>query len=313
MILATFWLVTFFTVSSPALIKLLPWFSSSFKSTEISVADYIKEYIPPEKSKFRGELKPKEVDLLAAKFANNAFWPTGDNRASLFFFFCGWIFLVLLLPLKTSDNTLLVLLIGLLGVLAYLFRTIMFFALRTSLTFIDERLAKPRADLIEAESLEIEASRIDGRVFISYRREDSSAYSKLIQQSLVQYIEPDNIFIDRVAIHDGDDFVDRITTAVLECDVLLVVIGSNWAACKTAEGERRIMQTEDVVRLEIETGMENGRPVIPVLVGGAKMPLPEEVPLSLAPLLRRHARELSDCRWEYDISELAKSLAEKAR
>lgn len=311
-LLATFWLLTFFTVVLPSLIKLLPWFSNSFKITEISVTDYIKEFVPPDEWPYEKDLKQQDIDLLAAKFASNAFWPTGDNRASLFFFFCGWIFLVILLPIQTEDNALLVAAFALLGALAYLFRTVMFTVLRLSLTFIDERLATPKPVLLLESAPTVRPTRIDGRVFISYRREDASAYARLIQQSLEEFIEPEKVFMDRVAIHDGDDFVAKITDAVLECDALLVVIGPNWTNCTNADGERRIMQADDFVRLEIETGLANQRPVIPVLVGGARMPNPEDVPLSLSPLVRRHARELSDSRWDYDVSELAKNLVEKA-
>jgi len=38
------------------------------------------------------------------------------------------------------------------------------------------------------------------------------------------------------------------------------------------------------------------------------MPKAEELPADIAPLWRRHARDLSDSRWEYDVSELVKAL-----
>lgn len=306
-LLSTFWLLTFFIVSMPALVKLLPWFSRTFKSTEISVADYLKEYVAPEHWPYENTPGQRDVELMAAKFAQNAFWPTGDNRASLFFFFCSWIFFIILLPIQTADNTLLILVFALLGIMAYVLRSVLFLLLRTSLNFIDERLSAQRPDLIAAAD-QAGAEKIPGRVFISYRREDASAYARLIQQALLPHATEAQIFMDRVAIEDGDDFVERITQAVLECDALLVVIGPAWASCETSNGAKRIQQADDFVRLEIETGLQAGRAIIPVLVGGATMPAPGDVPESLQPLLRRHARELSESRWDYDTGELVKRL-----
>jgi len=67
------------------------------------------------------------------------------------------------------------------------------------------------------------------------------------------------------------------------------------------------MQPEDYVRMETETAFNNQRKVVPVLVGSARIPEPSDLAESLQPLLRKHARELSDSRWEYDIKKLASS------
>jgi hypothetical protein len=44
---------------------------------------------------------------------------------------------------------------------------------------------------------------------------------------------------------------------------------------------------------ELETALARDMRVIPVLVGGAGMPRPEELPPVLAPLTRRHASRFS--------------------
>ena len=50
--------------------------------------------------------------------------------------------------------------------------------------------------------------------------------------------------------------------------------------------------------------------MIPTLVGGSAMPHADDLPNDIKALARRQARELSDTRWEYDISQLAATLAE---
>ena len=52
--------------------------------------------------------------------------------------------------------------------------------------------------------------------------------------------------------------------------------------------------------------------VIPVLVGGGKMPLQRELPESLQPLCRRQALELSDVHFTRDVGDLMEALKKPA-
>ena len=60
--------------------------------------------------------------------------------------------------------------------------------------------------------------------------------------------------------------------------------------------------------MEVSAALKRNIPVVPVLVGGAAMPSREELPQELQGLARRNAYELSDRRWNYDLTELAKYL-----
>jgi hypothetical protein len=48
--------------------------------------------------------------------------------------------------------------------------------------------------------------------------------------------------------------------------------------------------------------------VIPVLLGGAKMPDAGSLPEPVKRLARLHAMEISDSRWEYDLGVLIKAI-----
>ncbi len=48
--------------------------------------------------------------------------------------------------------------------------------------------------------------------------------------------------------------------------------------------------------------------VVPVLVGGARMPQADSLPLDLRDLAMRHALVLRDANWEEDLSELWRVL-----
>ena len=63
------------------------------------------------------------------------------------------------------------------------------------------------------------------------------------------------------------------------------------------------------MRLEIAKALQReGVFVIPVLLGGARMPEATDLPNELESLARRNALELSDKRWDYDIDQLVESL-----
>jgi hypothetical protein len=64
----------------------------------------------------------------------------------------------------------------------------------------------------------------------------------------------------------------------------------------------------DFVRLEVETGLSRGVRVIPLLIDDARMPAPEDLPQSLAPLTRKHALELTPAHFNRDAEELVKVL-----
>jgi hypothetical protein len=62
------------------------------------------------------------------------------------------------------------------------------------------------------------------------------------------------------------------------------------------------------VRLEIETALKRNIAVTPVLVQGARMPAPEELPTDIQDLAYRNGFELSHTRSESDVEEMLRRL-----
>jgi hypothetical protein len=141
-------------------------------------------------------------------------------------------------------------------------------------------------------------------VFVSYRRDDSSGYAGRLYADLSQQLGEDNVFIDIDSLVPGADFIDAIEDTLAACDLVLVVIGRSWLTMTDAHGRRRLDNDNDFVCMEVGQALERSIGVIPVLVGGAVMPDPEELPEKLVRLARRHAMELSDRRWPGDVNEL---------
>jgi hypothetical protein len=147
-----------------------------------------------------------------------------------------------------------------------------------------------------------------GRIFISYRREETAYPAGWLYDRLADRFGGGQVFKDVDSIELGDDFVEVITSAVGSCDVLLALIGDEWLTITDAHGRRRLDDPDDFVRLEIEAALTRNVRVIPILVDGASMPRADELPDSLARLVRRQALELSPARFDFDTGRLLKVL-----
>ncbi len=106
------------------------------------------------------------------------------------------------------------------------------------------------------------------------------------------------------SIELGDDFVETISNAVGSCDILLALVGQEWLDVASADGSRRLDDPDDFVRLEIEAALKRKVLLIPILVDGAIMPRGDQLPPSIAPMVRRQALELSPNRFRADTDRL---------
>src|SRR4029434_1379359 len=150
------------------------------------------------------------------------------------------------------------------------------------------------------------------RVFISYRRQDTAWPARQLYDVLVAELGADRVFKDVDNIEPGDDFVERIQSAVGSCEVLLALIGPQWLTVTDANGGRRIDDPQDFVRIEVETALIRGDiRVIPILVDNAKMPSPQELPSGLARLTRRQAVEINPV--NFDTRRLLRVLSDTLR
>ena len=146
------------------------------------------------------------------------------------------------------------------------------------------------------------------RIVISYRRDDASAHAGRIYDRLRTEFGSDQVFMDIDAIEPGVDFVEAIEDAIGTADVLIAVIGRRWVTIADEEGQPRIKNPTDFVRLELATALERNIRVIPVLVDGATMPTIDNLPEDLAGLVRRNAIDISHARFHADAQRLAISV-----
>lgn len=146
-----------------------------------------------------------------------------------------------------------------------------------------------------------------GRIFISYRRDDSRADSgRLYDRLTVQF--PNRVFRDVASIEPGVEWDDAIAHVLSETDACIVVIGRSWLSIQDEAGNRRLYNPDDTVRQEVAAVLRRPIRVFPVLVGGAKMPAAEQLPEDLQPLCRRNAMELTEQHWDEGVQRLSQAL-----
>jgi len=133
------------------------------------------------------------------------------------------------------------------------------------------------------------------KIVISYRRSDSAAIAGRIRDRLVAQFGEESIFMDIENIPFGEDFRTHIRDNLLECDVLLAILGQEWLG-RDKDTATRIMSAVDPVRIEVLTALQAHIPTIPVLVNGARMPDAAELPDDLKNFAFLNAAEVDSGR-----------------
>ena len=148
------------------------------------------------------------------------------------------------------------------------------------------------------------------KLFISYRRDETPVSAAWLYEVLVERFGEPNVFMD-LKFKPGENFVKRTSEVVGACHILLVVMGRHWAAPEGGDGPASIKDPDDFVRLETEIAMErNDVSVLPVLVGAAKMPHPDELPDKIRGLTDIQAKQLTNERRAEDMKELVGRVEE---
>lgn len=133
------------------------------------------------------------------------------------------------------------------------------------------------------------------KLLISYRRSDTDAMAGRIRDNLAAHYGNDSVFIDVDNIPFGKDFREHIKEAFGDHDLMIAVVGQKWLGPRKG-GRTRIQDEADPVRVEIEMALQRNMPMVPVLVNGARMPKPEDLPESLKAFSFRNAAEVDSGR-----------------
>lgn len=144
------------------------------------------------------------------------------------------------------------------------------------------------------------------KLFINYRRQDSAIWTGSLFDVLSSRYGTDRVFIDFANIEPGLDFRRHLREAISGCDAVLVVIGPSWLE---ASGRGRgIDDPNDFIRIELREALHLQKLLVPVLVGGASMPLAAMLPEELKPLALLQGFPLAPETWNQDVARITSLL-----
>lgn len=145
------------------------------------------------------------------------------------------------------------------------------------------------------------------RIFISYRRGDTrDVAQRLFERVSKQFGK--SVFCDVDGVKVGDNFRESLLNAVETCDVMVVVIGTQWFGVNP-DGSRRIDDENDWVLREVSSALQRNIPVIPVLIYPARQPMEEDLPLAIKELAFRESITVyNDKQFESSVRTVIDSL-----
>ena len=150
---------------------------------------------------------------------------------------------------------------------------------------LSERIFDTRATELSTPDTIIYFRRINTEsmplIFLSYRRADSLDIVGRIFDRLRLAFGADALAMDIDTIPAGIDFRKYLADTVVQCKVLLAVIGNNWLK-DSISGKAPLHDPTDWVRIEIEIALDRRILTIPVLVAGASMPTAADLPPTIS-------------------------------
>jgi hypothetical protein len=148
-----------------------------------------------------------------------------------------------------------------------------------------------------------------GKIFINYRHDDSGDTAGRLYDRLEQTFGPESLFIDS-DISPGDDFEKDLHDQLNASFVFLAVIGPNWLLVSDKDGQCRLADPDDWVRVEIATALARGINVIPVIINDTLMPDASQLPSNLKDLAKRQNIRLRHRQFDQDFAVLEHMLRE---
>ncbi len=145
-------------------------------------------------------------------------------------------------------------------------------------------------------------------IYISYRKEDTQGAAAHLYKNLTEAFGRTAVFMDVAGSQPGRDMRDVVDDHLVSCAAVLVIIGKGWVDARDESGQRRLDNPLDPVRIETAAALKQDLPLIPVLVQGATMVYPAELPPDLADLAFRNPVTLLQSQWGSDVEMLVALL-----
>ena len=137
---------------------------------------------------------------------------------------------------------------------------------------------------------------------------NAGGYAIGIQDRLRKALGVDILFMDVDSIPLRKNFAKILNDEVAKCEVLLAVIGQNWLDARDEDGNRRLDNPNDFVRIEIAAALDRDIPVIAILLNGVRIPSVDKLPKELGELSVRNAIDVRHSSFPSDIDRLVQGV-----
>jgi len=135
------------------------------------------------------------------------------------------------------------------------------------------------------------------KMFISYRRDDTGGDAGWMNDTLNQLLGSGSTFLDLSSIVPGRDFEVELKRALRQTRFLLALIGPKWEMIEDSVHKPRLYDEDDYVRMELLATIENGVPIVPILLNRNSVPSARDLPDVLRPITKLEAFEIRRDRW----------------
>ena len=109
-----------------------------------------------------------------------------------------------------------------------------------------------------------------GKIFVSYRRDDTAPFAISVAQYLENRFGKDRVFLDVDRLRAGEDFPSVLKRKLADCAVVLAIIGPNWL---DAMEQRDSIEAPEPVRLAAkDVGANSAIQIGMPKLGGTRRP-----------------------------------------
>lgn len=128
------------------------------------------------------------------------------------------------------------------------------------------------------------------KIFLCYRTTDAGYAAPHIYHELTEVFGEQNVFEYNDAMPAGVDFRQHVIVQLQQMQVFIPLIGAEWLDCRDENGELRLQQFDDPVRVEIETALNIPTlRIIPIFLDGIAAPAKSKLPIGMAGLVDKSA------------------------
>lgn len=150
-------------------------------------------------------------------------------------------------------------------------------------------------------------------VFISYRGSDTGDWAPIVEEKLGKARRIGDVFLDEEGLRPADEWLLRLKDEINRSDCVLVLVGTGWATARSEDGAT-LADPEDVHRKEIVWALAAAAAgktkLLPVLVGGARLPHSNDVDEAVRGLLDAQAARVNVATRRKDLRRLVRTIRE---